>query len=246
MNCQKAPFNDVRVRQALNYAVDREAIIKGILKGVGSPALSITSPIVWGYYPVGKYHYDPERAKELLREAGYPTGFSTTLWTPQGRYFMDLDTAVAVQAQLAEVGVKADVKVIDWATYLSSLRKPLDESETEMYLLGWEVGTGDLGYLLDLVFHSSAWPPASWNTMFYKDVAVDVLIEAGRVTTNLEDRYEIYKGLQKLVVDDAPWIFLYIYQSVTGLRTDVHGLELLPIEVFTIKNVWKGPPAVKE
>jgi len=239
LNCQKPPFNDVRVRQALNYAIDREAIIKGILKGVGKPAYSIVSPIVWGYYKVEKYYYDPQKAKKLLAAAGYPNGFKATLWTPQGRYFMDKETAVAVQAQLREVGVDVDVRVIDWATYLSLLRKPLEESRTEMYLLGWESGTGDIAYILDLVFDSAAWPPESWNTMFYKDTAVDVLIDAGKVTTDLKDRHEIYKGLQKLVVDDAPWIFLYVYQMVTGMRSNVHGLRLLPTEVFTIKKVWK-------
>jgi len=238
INCQKAPFNDVRVRQALNYAVDKKSLIAGVLRGVGKPSNSFISPIVWGYHGVDQYEYDPAKAKRLLSEAGYSKGFTATLATPQGRYFADKETAVAVQDMLSQVGLDVKVSVIDWATYIKKLTTPLDSNDTELYLLGWEVGTGDIGYINDLVFTSAAWPPNGWNTMFYKNKAVDDLIAR---TSNIMDnkkRYEAVSELQRLVVNDAPWIFLFVYQMTAASSKKVHGLEFLPTEVYTIENVW--------
>lgn len=238
INCQKAPFNNIKVRQALNYAIDREGLIAGVLKGVGRPANSIISPIVWGYHGIDKYEYNPDKAKKLLAEAGYPDGFSTTLWTPQGRYFADKETAVAVQDMLNQIGLKVKVQVIDWATYLKMLTTPLESSKTELYLLGWENGTGDIAYLNDLVITSKAWPKNGWNTMFYKNKAVDELIESSRNIMNPAERYEVVTGLQQIVLNDAPWIFLYVYQMTSASTNKVHGLEFLPTEVYTIEKVW--------
>ena len=137
INVSKPPFDNVLVRQALNYAIDRDAIVAGILRGVGVPADSIVAPTVVGYAPQDRYGYDPAKSKELLAEAGYPNGFSTTIWTPQGRYYMDRETVIAIQAQLRAVGINADVEVIDWSTYLTVLREPQDVNKSELYWLGW-------------------------------------------------------------------------------------------------------------
>ena len=240
MNCQKPPFDDVRIRQAINYAVDREALIKGVLMGLGYPADSIVAPGVWGYHGVKKYTYDPDRARELLAEAGYPDGLKVTIWTPQGRYFMDKETVVAIQAQLREVGIDAEVRVIDWTTYLSLLRKPLEQTETQAYFLGWEVGTLDIAYLLDLVFSSKAWPPKYWNTMFYKNERVDQLIEEGKRTFDPAKRREIYKEVQELIMEDAPWAPLFVYPQIIATRANVHGLWAWPSETRIVTEVWKG------
>jgi ABC-type transport system substrate-binding protein len=186
------------------------------------------------------YPYDPNKAKQLLTEAGYPNGFQTVLWTPDGRYYMDRQTAVAVQGQLALVGVQAEVRVIDWATYLQILRRPLESSETQLYLLGWESGTGDAAYVLDLVFASSAWPPRSWNTMFYRNTEVDRLIAAGARETDVRRRLKIYEDLQRIVMTDAPWIPLFAYQHIAGLARNVEGVEVLPGEEYVLREVRLG------
>ncbi len=238
INVQKPPFNNVKVRQALNYAVYRRAIVRGVLHDVGVPVTTVLSPATWGYAELGMYPYDPNKAKQLLAEAGYPNGFQTVLWTPDGRYYMDRQTAVAVQGQLALVGVQAEVRVIDWATYLQILRRPAESSETQLYLLGWETSTGDAAYVLDLVFTSSAWPPRSWNTMFYRNPDVDRLITSGAQETDLRKRAKIYEDLQRIVMTDAPWIPLFAYQHIAGLARNVEGVQVLPGEEYVLRDVY--------
>ncbi|MDR7419072.1 MAG: glutathione ABC transporter substrate-binding protein [Armatimonadota bacterium] len=238
MSLLKAPFNNVKVRQALNHAVHRAAIVRGVLRDIGIPVQTVLSPATWGYSDPGLYPYDTDRAKRLLAEAGYPNGFQTVLWTPDGRYFMDRQTAVAVQGQLALVGVQADVRVIDWATYLQILRRPQDSNETQMYLLGWESGTADPAILVNTVFNSASVPPTAWNTMFYKNPKVDELIAAGAQETDTRKRAQIYAELQKTIMTDAPWIPLFAYKQTTGLRANVEGLQVLPTEVHLLRDVW--------
>jgi ABC-type transport system substrate-binding protein len=151
---------------------------------------------------------------------------------------MDRQTAVAVQGQLALVGVQADVRVIDWATYLQILRRPQETNETQMYLLGWESGTADPAILMNIVFHSASVPPNGWNTMFYKNSRVDALIQAGAQETDFAKRAQIYAELQKTIMADAPWIPLFAYKQTTGLRANVEGLQVLPTEVHLLRDVW--------
>ncbi len=238
INVQKPPFDNVKVRQALNYAVYRRAIVRGVLHDVGVPVSTILSPATWGYADPGIYSYDPNKAKQLLAEAGYPNGFQTVLWTPDGRYYMDRQTAVAVQGQLALVGVQADVRVIDWASYLQILRRPVESSETQLYLLGWETSTGDAAYVLNLVFLSAAWPPRSWNTMFYRNPDVDRLIAAGAQETDLRKRAKIYEDLQRIVMTDAPWVPLFAYEHIAGLARNVEGVQVLPGEEYVLRDVY--------
>ena len=237
-NVHRAPFDKIKVRQALNYAVNRSAIVQGVLQEIGIPAKSILAPATWGYHDVNMYPYDPNTAKRLLAEAGYPNGFETVLWTPEGRYFMDRQTAVAVQGQFQAVGVRTEIKVIDWATYLQVLRRPLETNETPMYLLGWESGTADAAILLDIVFRSEAAPPKAWNTMFYKNPKVDEHIEAGRRETDETKRARIYSELQRIVMSDAPWIPLYVYKQTTGMQANVEGVSVLATEVLLLRDAW--------
>lgn len=236
-NTGKPPFNDVRVREALNMAVDRAAIVEGVLRGLGVPADSIIAPTVAGYAPQKAYTYDPAKAKALLAEAGFPKGFSTTIRTPQGRYYMDRETVIAAQAQLKEIGIDASIEVVDWSTYLSALRKPQAENTTQLYLLGWETGTGDIQIILDTVFDSARMPPNGWNTMFYKNDQVDRLrVEVARETSS-EKRSQLAAEVQGIIMKDAPWIPLYSYVQVTGHRKNLSGLEYLATDIYRLKNV---------
>ena len=169
INVTKKPFDDKRVRQALNFAVTKRGLVTGILSGYGAEAQSIVAPSTWGYRAVPIYRYDVSRAKQLLADAGYPKGFETTIRTPQGRYLLDRETVVAIQSMLTAVGINAKVEVVEWARYLTLLRKPLAENDDELYFLGWESVTGEVGYVARTVFASRQWPPTGWNTMFYKN-----------------------------------------------------------------------------
>lgn len=237
INVSKPPFDDIRVRQALNFAVNREAIVAGVLRGIGVPADSIIASTVAGYAPQDQYSYDPEKAKALLAEAGYPDGFSTTLWTPQGRYYMDRETVVAIQAQLKAIGIDAQVEVIDWSTYLTLLREPVDVNKSQLYWLGWETGSADIQIILDTVFDSTRQPPNGWNTMFYANEKVDELRMAIAQEVDHGKRMEMAAEVQSVIMADAPWVPLYSYVQATAYSTKLSGIEYLPTDVYRLKNV---------
>ena len=238
INVTKKPFDDKRVRQALNFAVTKRGVVTGILSGYGAEAQSIVAPSTWGYRPVPIYRYDVGRAKQLLAEAGYPKGFETTIRTPQGRYLLDRETVVAVQSMLSAVGITAKVEVVEWARYLALLRKPLAENDNALYFLGWESVTGEVGYVARTVFASRQWPPAGWNTMFYKNPRVDELIAEGDRTIAPDKRLKIYGELQQIVMEDAPWIPLFTYAQVVGTRKTVKGVVMLPFEAIDLRRAW--------
>ncbi len=232
LNVARKPFDNKKVRQALNYAVNPELIIKGVCGGVGAPAQSILAPATWGFAPVSLYKYDPEKAAALLKEAGFPKGFKAKLWTPQGRYFRDKETALAVAGQLKKVGVDLEVEVIDWGQYLKLLRLGLDQgNKVEAYMLGWESVTGEANYLMKAVFSSKNQPPKGWDTMFYKNARVDELTELTGQTMDDQERKAQFKEFQEIVVEEAPWIPLYVYEQLSAYRADLKGVYILPMEV---------------
>jgi glutathione transport system substrate-binding protein len=237
INLSRPPFNDPRVRQALSHAIDREAIVEGVLGGLGRPARSVIADSVFGFAPQPVGAYDPRRARALLAEAGHPQGFQTTIWTPQGRYFMDREVTVAVQAQLRAVGIRAEVQVVDWSTYLTQLRRPEAESRSALYLLGWETGTNDIQYIADTVFAASRVPPAGWNTMFYRSAEADAL--AARISAEVDEprRRALAAEWQARVMQDMPWIVLYSAVMVTGHRADIAGIEYLPTDNWRLNNL---------
>jgi peptide/nickel transport system substrate-binding protein len=236
-NCRLSPFDNVLVRQALNYAVDKEAIVQHVLGGAGRPSDAPITPAIFGYHKVGPYEYNPDKARELLAQAGYPDGFKTILYHPTGRYMMDVAVAEAVQAYLRDVGVEAELRTMEWAAYLSFLRKPAEEAEHPMYLLGWGTVPLDADYGLYSLFHSSQWPMAGWALSYYQNPVVDAALEQARVTPDAERRLELYRTAIEAIWHDAPWLFLHDEVQLNGVRAGVHGLIHHPLEnIFT----WKA------
>lgn len=237
-NNQRAPWTDVRVRQAVNYAVDKEAIVKEILGGVGGVSDAPIMPLIFGYAPQEPYKYDPEKARELLRAAGFPTGFTFTLYHPTGRYMMDAAIAEAVQAYLAEVGINAKLITMEWAAYLAFLRKPQPEATFDMFLLGWGCVTLDADYGLFPLFHKSEWPPAGQNFSFYSDPTVDALLELARVDPDPVSRRATYASVINYLWNDAPWLFLHYEGQLNAQRTVAKDLIHHPREYILVHKAW--------
>ncbi len=215
-NVQKEPFNDVRVRQAINYALDVEAVVDYIYTGQAAPAGGPLAPLVWGAIDVEGYQFDPEKAKALLAEAGYPNGFSTTIWTNDNPLRMQI--AEMFQADLAEIGVDVEVLIVPWATYLEDTAL----GKHDMFILGWGTVTADADYGMYALFHSSQHGDPG-NRTFYSNPRVDELLDAGRRETDPEKRMAIYHEVQEVIVEDAPWAFLINTSAVNGLRDYVEG-----------------------
>jgi peptide/nickel transport system substrate-binding protein len=239
MNNQKKPFDDKRVRQALNYAVNKDAIVNDVLKGTGAASKGPVLPGTWGADGALKaYPYDPERAKKLLAEAGYPNGFTTTLWVPESGSGMQAPVAMStvMQSNLKAVGVNVSLQTMEWGAYLAKLRT----KEQELFALSWMAGTEDPDMVMYPLLHSSQWTPVGPNRALYKNTRFDALLQQARLTTDQAKRAQLYKEAQRILVDDAPWVFVDHEIQIAALTKRVQGFKLHPsfdlrVETISLK-----------
>jgi peptide/nickel transport system substrate-binding protein len=228
------PLMNPKVRQALNYAVDVPSLIKNVLMGSARQLATPLIPQAFGYDPsIEPYPYDPEKAKELLAEAGYPDGFSTEFDTGSGRYLMDKQVAEAITGMLGDVGVDVKLNVLEWGQYVSTRRA---HTVAPLYLLGWGNTRYDADGTLAPLFcidctHSNYHNPELWN-----------LIEEARYEMDKEKRKEIYSEALRMIKKEAPWIFLYEQKDHYGVRSRVgnfhksSGSELMFCDTLTIQD----------
>jgi peptide/nickel transport system substrate-binding protein len=239
INNQKKPFDDKRVRQALNYAVNKDAIVKDVLKGTGSPSTGPVLPGTWGADPGLKaYPYDPQRAKKLLAEAGYPNGFTTTMWVPESGSGMQSPVAMAtvMQSNLKAVGVTVSLQTMEWGAYLAKLRS----KEQDLFALSWMAGSEDPDMVMYPLLHSSQWTPNGPNRALYKNERFDELLAQARQTTDQAKRVQLYRDAQKILVEDAPWVFVDHEIQIAATSKRVQGLKLHPsfdlrVETISLK-----------
>ncbi len=240
LNVTFEPLSDPRVRQALNYAVDKEEITETILYGAGRPLDSPLLPEMFPHRQVGPYEFDPDKAKELLAEAGYEDGFEMTFHHPEGRYLMDRRIAEAIQGYLADVGVDVEMETMEWAAYLEFIRKPIEETESNMYLLGWGPWILDGDQMLYPMFLSEQAPPTGSNYGFYENPEVDEYLIQGTSTTDEEERIEAYGKAQEIIWEEAPWVFLHAEEQIIAKHTNLEDVLILPIEQLRFHNAYWG------
>ncbi|MCM8749951.1 ABC transporter substrate-binding protein [Thermomicrobiaceae bacterium CFH 74404] len=213
MNTWNPPFDDVRVRQALNYAVDVQSIIDNLLGGHGLRIASVSGPAEFGFNPnLEPYPFDPEKAKQLLAEAGYADGFQTTLDTPVGRYLQDLEVAQAVAGYLANVGIQVEVRPAEFQEYFT---RWLNLEIPGLYLLGWGASTLDADGVMGGHFHSKR------RGLYYNSPESDRMIEEAMSEFDPERREAIYHELMAYLHEQAPWIFLYVQEDIYGVKADL-------------------------
>jgi len=230
-NLEKEPFDDPKVRQAILMAIDKEQILEGIYDGVGTPADGPLAPNVFGYDEnVSGLEYDPEKAKKLLAEAGYEDGFSTTIWTNDQRE--RIDVATNAQAQLAEVGIDAEVEILEWGAYLEQT----SNGEHDMFVLGWSTVTGDADYGLYPLFHSDM-HGGPGNRTFLDNSEIDELLDQARQESDKEAREELYSEIQEMLVDLAPMVYIHHQDYLLGVRDEVKGLSQLPTGILQLQEV---------
>jgi len=236
MNTQKKPFDNVKVRQALNYAIDKESIIKNVFKGYGRVMDSPLAPGVWGYTKVMTYPYDPAKAKQLLAEAGYPNGFKATMRATETTE--NKEAMVAFQAQLAQVGVQVEVQTLDSATMTAERFKPLDQNKNELEFAGWSSSTGDADWGLRPLLTKDNWPPTNFSIAFYTNPQVEADIKAALQTSDPEKRKAAYADAQKVIMEDAPWVFLWSEVRLSGARANVGGITIQPDNIGYYRSVY--------
>lgn len=220
INVQNIP--DQRVRQALNYAVDKEAIVSRILEGAGRQMTAPIASVIFGYKEMKPYQYDRELARRLIREAGWE-GKEVLLIAPQGRYLKDREIAEAVRQYLEAAGLKVRLEFMEWAAYINRVTTKTD---FDLYLLGWSTVTLDADYGLYSLFRSGA----SFNRMQYRNERVDDLLDRAREVTDAAQRQRLYEEAQSIIWNDAPWIFLHVEDIIVGMRKNLVDVEIQPIE----------------
>jgi len=231
-NVQKEPFNDVRVRQAVSMAINKEDIIEGVYDNVGIPAIGPLAPLVFGFDEnVSGLEYDVEKAKELLAEAGYADGFKTSIWTNDNEQRMD--TAIAVQSQLAELGIEVVIDELEWGAYLERTAN----GEHDMFILGWSTVTSDADYGMYPLFHSSQQGSAG-NRSFLEDPEVDRVLEAARQETDSDERQKLYSEAQELLVDLAPMLYLQHGEHLVGVSDKVKDFTVDAQGIYQFKQAY--------
>lgn len=232
MNTQWGPFKDPRVRQAMNYAVNKKAILASILFDLGTPVDSPCPSMMFGYNKVqeGGYPFNPIKAKQLLAEAGYKDGFEVNFLSPTGRYIQDFQMAQAVTAQLRNVNVRVNVSTMDWPTYVGTITQPIDRTRVQMIVLGWAWPVLDCDGVLYGQFHSSQAPPGGLAPSFYKNPKVDEMLDRARSEIDPAKRKEIYKEAQAIIWNDAPWVFLWSQKWYVATAKNLERVVINPIE----------------
>ena len=230
LNALKKPLSDVKVRQALNYATDVDAIIKNVLEGNGRKLEGPLTPQMFGYdASIKGYPYDPTRARKLLVEAGYPDGVEITLESPAGRYQGDKEIAEALGGQWQKAGFKPKVQVAEWGAYF---KRYLAKQFQDAYVLGLGGPIQDADELYNLV-------SSKGRGLYYKNERVDALFDLGRSTRDQGKRRQIYRDLQRAMVEDATWVFLLqqvdIYASRDRLTWTPRTDQWMPLQDATLK-----------
>lgn len=222
-NFDKKPFDNPLVRQAIAHAVNTDAIVS-TMDGLGVKSAGIIGPLVFGYKPEiekAAYPYNPAKGKELLAKAGYPNGLKLELWTTNASEQYQRDAQI-IQAQLKQIGIDVEIKVLDWAAYLAATQS----GEPQMFILGWANLTQDGSAMVFPNFHSAN--AGSSNRSFYRNPEVDAMIDRSMQTTDQSKRLEILHEINEYLVKEAVVIPLWHQVNVIAMRSNVQGLHITP------------------
>lgn len=230
LNQNRDLMKNVKVRQSVNYAVDKKSIVQNILKGFGEVATSPLTKVVDFSSPQKPYEYDPAKAKSLLQEAGVAPGTKLIIWTPVGRYAGDKDAATAVQDMMKAVGFDPELKAVgDFPTYL----KELDTLQWDMALFGWaNANDPDGGLQLYQSRFSKIFP--NWGS--YNNPKVDDLINQAVATLDDAKRKELYAQIQQIIWDEAAQLFMHWQINLTGLSKKIAGVFVSAAETLVVRD----------
>ena len=234
-NASMAPFDDVKFRQALNHAVDKELIATGVLSELVEPAYSILPPGFPGYTEniVGLQH-DPELARKLLSESKYPDAESRpriVVTVPGTGGTIGLDLEVVLEMWKQELGVEVEIQQVEWATYLEDL----DAKKFQAYAgLGWEADYPDPQDFLDILFHSES----SINHGDFKNAEIDAILEEARTEADIQRRIDLYHQAEQMIVNAAPWVPMWFTGDRYALVKDyVEGYVMTPMIVPKLRQI---------
>ncbi len=236
-NTTKKPFDDVRVRKAINMAMDKNAIVSAVYMGTGVPAVNPIPPSMWAYNKSIKDDaFNPAEAKKLLAAAGYPNGFTTDLWAmPVQRPYNPNAKRIAelMQADLAKIGVTAEIKSFEWGEY----RKRMQAGEHQMGMLGWTGDNGDPDNFLDTLLGCDAAKTNGSNVAKFCYQPYEDLVSKAKLVTNVAERTKLYEQAQVIFKEQAPWFTIAHAVQLKPVRKEVVGFKLSPFGRHTFYGV---------
>ncbi len=242
MNCTRPPFDDPRVRRAINHAINRDALVETLYGGKARVAAGPLPPTVWSASDaITPYRYDPVEARRLLAEAGMAEGFAARLWSMTvPRPYMPQPERVAqvIQADLTSIGVRAEVTTYEWGTYLDKVSR----GEHEMALLGWTGDNGDPDNFLYVLLSGRAAEVPAQNIAFYRNPALDRLLSQARHLTDRAQRSDLYRQAQAFIHLDAPWVPIVHAEQLMAMRREIVGLNLHPTGKIRLHRTRRGAP----
>jgi len=246
-NLKSPLFIDKRVRQALAHAIDREAIISGVLLGLGKPATGPLKPGTWAYNPnVRTYPYDPQKARALLAEAGWKDTNGDGILDKDGRPFsFELISnqgnevrgkcAEIIQENLAQIGIDVKIRILEWAAFVNDF---INKRRFDATILGWTIPMDP--DLYD-VWHSSKTRMEELNFISYANPEVDTLLEKGRSTFNQKERKRCYDRIQEILAEEQPYNFLFVPDALPIIHARFRGIKPAPIGIGYNFIKWYVP-----
>lgn len=250
-NMRSPLFSDRRVRLAFAHAVDKEEIVKGVLFGLGVPAIGPYKPGTWVYNEhIRPYKYDPAKALELLAEAGWTDSdgdglldkdgvpFVFTILTNQGNS-QRVKIATIIQQRLADIGIRVDIRTVEWAAFLKEF---VDKGRFDAIVLGWNILQDPD---ISSVWHSSKAVPGGLNFIYYKNPELDRLLEEGKTTLDQDKRKVVYDRVQEILHEDQPYLFLYVPYSLPVAAARIRGIEPAPAGIGYNMDWWWIPKAMQ-
>lgn len=235
--CNDPIISNTKVRQAIVYAIDRQAIIDALFTGSAYPSTAPLAPVTFGYSDLGEIEQDLELAKSLLAEAGYPDGFDTKIITTE-RYQNGIELAEIISQQLAEIGINAKIEVWEWSALSASWNGiTADEFDQPIFIMGAGPSMRDADGGLRGLYTTSETGLNDRNYGFYSNAEVDALIEQGMQETDQQKRVEIYKEAMEILYREDPvafWLFDMYGLAITSSK--VEGVTLSPISTITFEN----------
>ncbi|MEK9657853.1 MAG: peptide-binding protein [bacterium] len=245
-------FKDSQIRKAIAMAINKDAIVNGVLKGFGTTAHLPASPVSWAFPETLKknpYPYNPEKSRQLLKAAGFRKNkqgilqkngqpFEFTLITNKGNKDRE-KVAQLIQQFLKSVDIKVEIRLMEWSSFIKIVNAAKDPKDFDAVILGWSLGLDPDGHSL---WHSSQYPKG-FNFVAYNNAKVDKALQKGRLTMNTQHRKTIYKQVYHEIAKDLPYIFLYYPESLTGIQDRVKGLSPAgPAGLMNpIENVYLQP-----
>ena len=228
-NMQQKPFDNLKVRQAINYAINKEALAKVAFGGYAVPAQGIVPQGVKYAHQMAPWPYDPKKARELLKEAGYANGFESVLWSAYTTTTAQ-KTIQFIQQQLAQVGIKLSVQSLEPGQRTEWVQTAPDAktAKVRMYYAGWSSSTGEADWALRPLLATEAWPPKLNNTAYYSNEKVDGYIAKALKSVDDKEKADLYREAQEQIMKDAPWAPLVTEKNLYATSKRLSGVYVMP------------------